>query len=248
HEGGKISDQSDRSRANKAGIEIEAVERYEKALDLYRQAGSFAGRSKTAFQLGDFYLKKGNTLAASGADASLVKASRRNAIRYFEHLIDPTDTEPLPARVRLLVWLGGLYQELGEQEPADRYFDRATETYRQRASWARGGSGEIAQIAEDVGQFDVAAVSYSKALTAYDAEGDLPLQSKTLYSLGRVYEKLPDAGAFDKAIQYYRQAVKTNVRAMEINKDATGDLDELLRIGALAETIGDYQLALDTYG
>ena len=35
---------------------------------------------------------------------------------------------------------------------------------------------------------------------------------------------------------------------MEINKDATGDLDELLRIGALAETIGDYQLALDTYG
>jgi tetratricopeptide (TPR) repeat protein len=59
---------------------------------------------------------------------------------------------------------------------------------------------------------------------------------------------LPDPGAFDKAIQYYRQAVKTNVRAMEGNKDATGDLDELLRIGGLAEDIGDYQLALDAYG
>jgi tetratricopeptide (TPR) repeat protein len=35
---------------------------------------------------------------------------------------------------------------------------------------------------------------------------------------------------------------------MESNKDATGDLDELLRIGSLAEDIGDYQLALDAYG
>ena len=248
HEGGKISEQSDQSRTNKAAIEIEAVERYEKALDLYRRAGSFEGQGKTAFQLGDFYLKKGNALAAGGADASLVKASRRNAIRYFEHLINPTDAGPSPARVRLLVWLGGLYQELGDQEPANRYFARATETYRQRASWARGGLDEIAQIAEDVGQFDVAAVYYSKALTAYEAEGDLPLQSKTLFSLGRVHEKLQDPAAFDKAIQYYRQAVKTNVRAMEVNKDATGDLDELLRIGGLAEDIGDYQLALDAYG
>jgi len=247
-EGGKISEQSDQSRANKAAIEIEAVGRYEKALDLYRRAGSFEGQGKTAFQLGDFYLKKGNALSARGADASLVKANRRNAIRYFEHLIDPTDTGPLPARVRLLVWIGGLYQELGEQEPADRYFARAAETYRQRASWAKGGLYEIAEIAEDVGQFDVAAVYYSKALAAYESEGDLPLQSKTLYSLGRVHERLQDPGAFDKAIQHYRQAVKTNVRVLEINKDATGDLDELLRIGALAENIGDYQLALDAYG
>ncbi|HYU97970.1 MAG TPA: hypothetical protein VE977_04035 [Pyrinomonadaceae bacterium] len=248
HEGGKISEQSDRSRTNKAGIEIEAVERYEKALDLYRRAGNLEGQGKTAFQLGDFYLKKGNALAAGGAEASLVKASRRSSIHYFEQLINPTDTGPSPARVRLLVWLGGLYQELGEQEAADRYFARAIETYRQRASWARGGLDEIAEIAEDVGQFDIAAAYYAKALAAYESESDLPLQSKTLYSLGRVHEKLPDPGAFDKAIQYYRQAVKTNVRAMGINKDATGDLDELLRIGALAETIGDYQLALDTYG
>lgn len=248
HESGKISEQSDLSRTRKASIEIEAVERYQKALDQYRRAGSFEGEGKTAFQLGDFYLKKGNALAASGASASLVQASRRNSIRYFEHLINPTETGPSPARVRLLVWLGGLYQELGEQEPANRYFARATETYRQNASWARGGLDEIGQIAEDVGQFDVAAVYYGKALTAYQAEGDLPLQSKTLYSLGRVHEKLQDPGAFDKAIQFYRQAVKTNVRAMEINKDATGDLDELLQIGALAEDIGDYQLALDAYG
>src|ERR1051325_5662010 len=124
--------------------------------------------------------------------------------------MNPTDTGPSPARVRLLVWLGGLYQELGEQEPANRYFARATETYRQHASWARGGLDEIGHIAEDVGQFDVAAVYYAKALAAYQAEGDLPLQSKTLYSLGRVHEKLQEPAAFDKAIQYYRQAIKTN--------------------------------------
>ncbi len=34
---------------------------------------------------------------------------------------------------------------------------------------------------------------------------------------------------------------------MEANKEATGELDELLRIGALGETIGDYQLALQAY-
>lgn len=244
---GKVPEQSELSRKRKAEIEVKAVARYEQALDYYRKADNAEGRGKTAFQLGYFYLNKGNALAASGADASLIEASRRNAIRHFEHLVNPTDTEPLPARVRLLVWLGGLYQELGEQQQADRYFARAKETYRQRASWAMGGLEEIAEIAEDIGQFDVAADYYAKALARYEADANLPLQSKALFSLGRVHEKLQDPAAFDTALKYYRTAVETGTRALANDKNAKGDPDELLRIGSVAEEIGDYHLALDAY-
>lgn len=245
--GGKLPQQSDFSRKRKAEIEEQAVERYQKALEYYRKAGDYEGETKTAFQLGDFYMKKANTIASGHGDLSLISPSRQKAIHYFEQLMSPNATGPDPSRVRLLVWLGGLYQQLGNQPAADRYFGRAIETYQRDASWAKGGLGEIASIAEEAGQTDVAALYYVKAVAAFAAEGNLPLQAKALYSLGRVHEKLQDPGAFDKAIQYYRQAVKTNARAMQANKEATGELDELLRIGSLAESIGDYQLALEAY-
>ncbi|HUS12037.1 MAG TPA: hypothetical protein VMZ30_16350 [Pyrinomonadaceae bacterium] len=245
--GGKLPQQSDLSRKRKAEIEEQAVERYQKALEYYRKAGNYEGETKTAFQLGDFYMKKANTIASGHGDLSLISPSRQKAIHYFEQLMSPNATGPDPSRVRLLVWLGGLHQQLGNQPAADRYFGRAIETYQRDASWAKGGLAEIASIAEEVGQTDVAALYYAKAVAAFEAEGNLPLQAKALYSLGRVHEKLQDPGAFDKAIQYYRQAVRTTARAMEANKEATGELDELLRIGALAESIGDYQLALQAY-
>ncbi|HEY0431160.1 MAG TPA: hypothetical protein VGC61_05060, partial [Pyrinomonadaceae bacterium] len=109
---GKVSEQSDLSRKRKAEIEAQAVARYEQALDYYRKADNAEGRGKTAFQLGLFYMRKGNSLAAAGADVSLVKATRRDAIRYFENLVSPTDTGPNPVLLQLVVWLGGLYQEL----------------------------------------------------------------------------------------------------------------------------------------
>jgi tetratricopeptide (TPR) repeat protein len=245
--GGKLPQQSDFSRKGKAEIEEQAVERYQKALEYYRKAGNYEGETKTAFQLGDFYMKKANTIASGHGDLSLISPSRQKAIYYFEQLMNPNATGPDPSRVRLLVWLGGLQQQLGNQPAADRYFGRAIETYQRDASWAKGGLAEIASIAEEVGQTDVAALYYAKAVAAFEAEGNLPLQAKALYSLGRVHEKLQDPGAFDKAIQYYRKAVRTTARAMEANKEATGELDELLRIGALAESIGDYQLALEAY-
>jgi tetratricopeptide (TPR) repeat protein len=192
-------------------------------------------------------MKKANSIASGQGDLSLISSSRQKAIHYFEQLMSPKATGP-DSRVRLLVWLGGLHQQLGNQPAADRYFGRAIETYQRDGSWAKGGLDEIASIAEEAGQMDVAAVFYAKALAAFEAEGHLPLQAKTLYSLGRVHEKSNEPGALDKAIQYYRQAVKTDVRANEVNKDSKGDLEELLRIGALAEEIGDYRLALDAYG
>ena len=246
--GGQLSQQSDLSRKRKAEIEGQAVERYQKALEYYRKAGDHEGQTKTSFQLGDFYMKKANFIAIGHGDLSLIGPSRQQAIQYFEQLLSPNATGPDPSRVRLLVWLGGLHQQVGNQPVADRYFGRAIETYQRDASWAKGGLAEIASIAEEAGQMDIASVYYAKAVAAFEAAGDLPLQAKTLYSLGRVHEKLNEPGAFDRAIQYYRQAVKTDVRANQINKESKGDLEELLRVGAVAEEIGDYRLALDAYG
>ncbi len=245
--GGQLPQQSDLSRKRKAEIEGQAVGRYQKALEYYRKAGDYEGQTKTSFQLGDFYMKKANFIASSHGDLGLINPSRQQAIHYFEQLISPNATGPDPSRVRLLVWLGGLHQQVGNQSVADRYFGRAIETFQRDAAWAKGGLAEIASIAEEAGQIDIAALYYAKAVAAFEAEGHLPLQAKTLYSLGRVHEKLNEPGAFDRAIQYYRQAVKTDVRANQINKESKGDLEELLRVGAVAEEIGDYRLALDAY-
>jgi len=250
-QGGKIAQQSDESRKRKAEVEVGSMEHYEKALDYYRKAGDSEGQAKTAFQLGDYYMKKANFIAAGNEfeHVSLIYPYRQKAIHYFEQLVSPSTQVPDSERVRLLVWLGGLYQQVGNQQTAESYFGRAIAAFRENAPWDRAGFGSIAEIAEEAGQKDVAAVYYAKALAAYQAENNLPLQAKMLYSLGRVYEQfnLQDSGAFDKAMQYYRQAVKTSMQAMANNPDATGDLDELLRIGELGESTGDFQLALDAY-
>src|SRR6185503_8160068 len=139
--------QSEMSRKRKAEIEGQAIERYQTALEYYHQAGNLAGQDKTAFQLGDFYLNKANALIASGADPGLIKVSRQNAIKYFQQLINPAKRAD-QNRVRLLVWLGGLHQQLGDQQTADRYFGDALGVIREHAAWDKTGFESVAEIAE----------------------------------------------------------------------------------------------------
>jgi tetratricopeptide (TPR) repeat protein len=249
-------------------IKAEATERYRRALDYYRQEFEGGGQKedsdwqeqarqgmrKAAYQLGEFHLNEANYLLDEADDPdstpvppAIIKQHRQQSVHYFEELLKLSESDTGDAELaRLLVWLGGLRHELGEQQAAEAYFQKVSEAYRKKeTAGVAEAHGWIADIAEQAGQTDVAAIFYAKALDAYRA-GDDPLsQAETLYSLGRVHEA--SSATFEKAVGFYRQSIEMFRLSLERGKQTTTAPEKPLHVGSLAEDIDDFTLALDSY-
>jgi TolA-binding protein len=254
----------------KDSFKQQAVERFRRAFDFYRltfgdkrgrgdEAGAKAaleGMRKATYQAGNFLFKESNAMRSSADDAAKANDYRRQAAQHFEQLLSLSEGDDVDV-ARLLVWLGGLYYELGDGAKADSYFERAISAFQKlsRKYDRPDALDAVIHISERAGQKVVAAhlgEQMLKELERLSARNRLylPMEASTLAFLGRVHEGESDPGSFEKAVGYYRRAVETYARAYGQDKSAT-ELSsrpaDLLHIGSVAKGINDTRLALDAF-
>ena len=254
----------------KDSFKQQAVERFRSAFDFYRrtfedkrsrgdEAGAKAaleGMRKATYQAGNFLFKESNAMRSSADAAAKVNDYRRQAAQHFEQLLSLSEGDDVDV-ARLLVWLGGLYYELGDGAKADSYFERAISAFQKlsRKYDRPDALNAVINISERAGQSAVAAHLGEQMLEELERLSArnrlyLPMEASTLAFLGRIHEGESDPGSFEKAVGYYRRAVETYARAYGQDKSAT-ELSsrpaDLLHIGSVAKGINDTRLALDAF-
>jgi hypothetical protein len=249
----------------------EAVVRFGRAFDYYRQAFEYnrsrgdearakaarEGMKKATYQAGRFFqkeLKDDRFLA----EPEQLNTYRRQAVQYFEQLLSLYETNDAQV-ARLLVWLGGLHYELGEQQAAERYFERAIKAYEkgEPSKYLRLDSlNVIAWNAWQAGQDKAALYLYELTLEEYARfESESPKLAATnlldkahvLNTMGQIYQAQPGNDSLNKAVGYYRRAVEAYQRGYEHGQGAAHPVEDLLNIGEVAKEINDLPLALQAF-
>ena len=234
-----------------------AVQRFEDALKYYQQSHDNmtkagrevpswlrAARINSAFQVADISLREANRLEGAQAASDDIVQRRRKAVSYIERMLGFYE---VPADYAyLLVWLRGLYLDLGDNAAADRYLEKAVAAYTtSRLGHSRGSAlSAMADVAAQAEQWRSAGDLYRKALEAHKATGDLLGQANAQYGIGWIYEKQEGGATFENAIESYRQAVA--IYKQSAKKDP-GLAKNLLHIGQVARGVNDYGLAVEAF-
>jgi hypothetical protein len=236
-----------------------AVDRFEGALQYYQKAYDATKKSQSeipwslrtarinsAFQVADISLRTANDLEdAKGASDEIIRR-RRKAVSYFERMLGFYDRQS-GDYAHLLVWLRGLYLDLGDNATADSYLEKAVLAYttNRNSGYIRSSAlSAMAGVAAQASQWRSAADLYRKAFTAHQATGDLLGQATAQYGIGWVYEKESGGTSFENALESYRQAV--NIYQQSPQKDPEL-AKNLLHIGQVARGVNDYELAIKAF-
>ena len=141
-----------------------------------------------------------------------------------------------------LVWIGQIYDKLGEIQKALSYYNQALPLVR--AVGDRGGEAvtlnNMGGIYSDLGEKQKALSYYNQALPLFRAVGDRDGEARTLTGIGAVYS---DLGEKQKALSYYNQALPLR-RAVD---DRGGEAITLTNIGVVYSDLGEKQKALSYY-
>ncbi|HST53284.1 MAG TPA: hypothetical protein VLJ61_14835 [Pyrinomonadaceae bacterium] len=260
----------------KAKLKNEALERYKDAFLLYRKAGNEDGMMQAAYRIGNFYLRdelpawqdKTPTLdtALCNGRAQEYISNRQKALCYFKELerLSLARGKKDADIQRLLVWLGGINQEMGDASSAEIYFERvqqaflnsygdtqAQNTREQKAADALGWS-DAAETAEDAGLYDTAIKLYAKASIAYGGAGNFYGQGQMRFKRGDLLRRHGDktsrsANATSLAMTEFKNAIQGYRAQPQSNAALNGGSDEFFIIGSFAEDNYDENLALYAY-
>ncbi len=142
----------------------------------------------------------------------------------------------------ILVWIGRVYDALGEKQQALDYYNQALPL--RRAVGDRSGEAttlnNIGRVYDDLGEKQQALDYYNQALPIWRAVGDRAGEATTLNNIGGVYDAL---GEKQQALDYYNQALPI-WRAVG---DRSGEATTLNNIGRVYSALGEKQQALDYY-
>ncbi|MCC5629840.1 CHAT domain-containing protein [Nostoc sphaeroides CHAB 2801] len=142
----------------------------------------------------------------------------------------------------ILLGIGKVYSDLGENQEALKYYNQALPIYR--AVEDKGGEAttlnNIGLVYDDLGEKQEALKYYNQALTIFRAVEDKRGEATTLNNIGGVYS---DLGEKQEALKYYNQAL-TIFRAVE---DKGGEATTLNNIGSVYKYLGEKQEALKYY-
>jgi tetratricopeptide (TPR) repeat protein len=150
-------------------------------------------------------------------------AKFKKAARLYHTLDDRT------RMAQCFLWMGVLYQKLGNHRLAAEYSGRARSIY-QATKRGRGVLDETQKALEYLTQ----------ALDIFRAVGDRAGEARTLNDIGAVYAAL---GEEQKALEYYTQALAI-YRAVG---DRAGEAGTLNNIGLVYFALGEKQKALEYY-
>lgn len=255
-------------------FERQAVERFQRALELYERAfneytkdtsqtadvrdallkSARAGMAKSAFQAGNYYRNEANELDAQGTPVEAVAAEQRfagvreynrRAAQYFEKLLELYTPSQDASVGNLLVWLGGLYYDMDDKPTAEKYFSRALAGYAS----ARPDLNKAQALSSMAATLEQAGQIKSAIIFLERALAE----HKTSGDLPGEADASYKIGRILEG-QYKRGwsflSHKRYEKALEVYRQAPDridprHLDNLFYLGAFWEKSGDYKLALD---
>ncbi len=141
-----------------------------------------------------------------------------------------------------LVYVGSVYDSLGEKHKALEFYNQALPLYR--AVGDRGGEAttlnNIGLVYNSLGEKQKALEFYNQALPLYRAVGDRGGEAATLNNIGFVYDSL---GEKQKALEFYNQVLPLTREVGHRRGEAT----ILNNIGLVYSSLGEKQTALEYY-
>ncbi|WP_016952409.1 tetratricopeptide repeat protein [Anabaena sp. PCC 7108] len=207
---------------------LQAINKWEEALPLYRAVGDRRGEATTLLGIGSVYSSLGEKQKAL--------AYLNQALALYRAVGDRR------GEATALNNIGGVYNTLGEKQKALAYLNQAIPLYR--AVEDRGGEAtalnNIGLIYSDLGENQKALEYYNQALPLYLAVEDRGGEANTLNNIGLVYS---DLGENQKALEYYNQALPLYLAV----EDRGGEARTLNNIGLVYSDLGENQKALEYY-
>jgi tetratricopeptide (TPR) repeat protein len=141
-----------------------------------------------------------------------------------------------------LLYLGNVYDSLGEKQEALKYYNQALPL--KRAVGDKGGEAttlnNIGKVYSDLGEKQEALKYYNQALPILRAVGDRGGEATILNNIGNVYDSL---GEKQEALKYYNQALPLKRAVGDRGVEAT----ILNNIGKVYYDLGEKQEALKYY-
>jgi CHAT domain-containing protein len=207
------------------GQGTEALNYFNQALPLWREAGEQGGEALTLNNMGSTYANLGKKQDALENFNRALTTWRAVGNRQGEALT--------------LNSIGRLYRDLGQQQSALDYYNQALPIWREVGS--RAGEGlalnDIGRAYADLGQPQKALEFCNQALPIWRETGNRRGEAMTLNNMGRDYS---DLGEADKALEFDSRALPI---WREV-KDRRGEALALMTIGWAYSTLKETQKAL----
>jgi CHAT domain-containing protein/Tfp pilus assembly protein PilF len=205
-----------------------AIERWEKALSIFKKFGVKETVYSTVDFLGRAYINVGDY---------------QKAISYFEQTL--AIAEEIGDRKNKGNQLGNLgvaYSDLGEYRKAISYHEQALAIAEEIEDKQNKGNqlGNLGVAYSDLGEYRKAISYHEQALAIAEEIGDKQGKGQRLGNLGNAYDTLGD---YRKAISYHEQALAI---AEEIG-DKKGKGADLGNLGNAYDRLGEYRKAISYY-
>jgi CHAT domain-containing protein/Tfp pilus assembly protein PilF len=205
-----------------------SIEKYHKALELYRRAGDSKEAANTLHGIGGVHLSLGEPRKA---------LERSNEALQIIRAIGDHKEE-----AKTLNNLGLIHWSLGETQKALEKYNEALPIMRQVGD-RRGEAVTLNNLGlayESQGEMQKALEKFNESLPIRRAIGDRSGEATTLNNIGMAYES---QGEPQKALEKYNEALPI-IRAVG---DRNGEAVILNNIGAGYDSLGETQKALDKY-
>jgi CHAT domain-containing protein len=191
-----------------AGLPEVGLEKYEQALEYYRQANSPAGLVGMSWGIGRArYQLEQYAQALVVLQQALVDAESNNLDSWVAQTHE---------------YLGRTYLAMNQQPQALEHFEMALGSYVKRGNPREEAQVRalIAQVYQAQGKLDEAGKFYQQALQIFERINDRLDRSATLFALGQLEMK---KGNYDTAEKHLRESIETteNVRSMSSTRDLT---------------------------
>ena len=203
-----------------------AIEKYQRALSLFSEAGDTYRRALTLLSIGITHYQLNEV---------------RKALEYFnETLAIAVSLKNQKLEASTENFVGGMLDILGDVGKALEHFHQSLKLARANdLRFAEGGAlNNIGKIYNDVADWQKALEFYTQALTVFRSLGSTPNEAIILNNIGIAYY---ESGEHQRGLDYLQQALPL-IRAGG-NKNSEGYT--LLNIGRAYRRLGEFQKALD---
>jgi CHAT domain-containing protein/Tfp pilus assembly protein PilF len=205
-----------------------ALENYQRALPLFREAKDKQGEAETLNNIGVVYDSTGRyALALAQYEASLNLAKE----------IGDKGVE-----AKTLGNIGNVYQLMGNYAEALAQYEASLKIERELGS--KTGEAEtlsnIGVVYQSMGKYALALAQYEASLNLAKEIGDKGVEAKTLGNIGNVYQS---TGKYAEALGAFEASLKINQEIGDRAEEAT----TLIGIGIVYQSVGKYALALAQY-
>ena len=244
----------------------EALQSWEKALQIYQEIKNRQGEAASLDNLGSAYLSLGQYQKAIESHQKSLVINReivnrqgeanslnnlgnaysslgqyQKAIDYHQQSLAITrELDDRSGEAKVLNNLGNAYQSRGEYQKAINYHQQSLDITRELDDRS-GEAKALGNLGVDyhlLGQYQKAINYHQQSLEIAEKIGDLKGQANALGNLGNVYQSL---GQYQKAIDYHQQSLEIAEKIGDQGSKARS----LGNLGNAYQSLGQYQKAID---